>query len=403
VNVAAGAVLAVLGIALVAACIPRMRRRRIAARSAAVETRDAATSARSEFLARLSRDIRTPMTGIIGMTELALATNLRATQREYLEAVRDCADSLLVVLNSVMDLATIDAGLLRLERVDFSLRSVIAETVEPLAGRARQKGFALQTYVRPDVPDVLNGDATRLRQILANLIDTAIESTEADDVVLRVSLAPDSLNRYDIRFEVAGMRPSVATEAATTVSFALASRLAEMMRGRLSLDNVPAGGPLFRCTVRFAPATAAIEPSLARRDASASPASSRPLRVLLAEDNSINQKLAIHLLEAAGHDVRSASDGVQAVDVYRHEPFDLICLDLHMPLKGGLEAAAEIRRIERARGGHVPIIALTADAMQGDRERCLAAGMDGYVTKPVRRDELQSEIERVVQPPAEAV
>jgi CheY-like chemotaxis protein len=403
VNTAAAAVLAVLGIALVVACIPRIRRR-IAGRSAAVETRDAATRARSEFLARLSRDIRTPMTGIIGMTELTLETNLRPTQREYLEAVRDCADSLLVVLNSVMDLATIDAGVLQLERVDFSLRGVIAETVDPLAGRARQKGLALQTYVRPDVPDALNGAPTRLRQILANLIDTAIESTEGDDVVLRVSLAPDSLNRYDIRFDVAGMRPSVASEAQTTVSFALASRLAEMMRGRLSLEHVPAGGPLFRCTVRFAPATAAIEPPApAHRDAGAAPAPGRPLRVLLAEDNSVNQKLAIHLLEAAGHNVRSACDGVQAVDVYRHEPFDLICLDVHMPLKGGLEAAAEIRQIERARGGRVPIIALTADAMQGDRERCLAAGMDGYVTKPVRRDELHSEIQRVLQCLAEAV
>jgi CheY-like chemotaxis protein len=405
VNVATAAVLAVLGVALVAACIPRMRRRRIAARSAALETRDAATRARSDFLARLSRDIRTPMTGIIGMTELALATNLRPTQREYLETVRDCADSLLVVLKSVMDLATIDAGVLRLERVDFSLRKVIAEMVEPLAGRARQKGLALQTYVRPDVPDALNGDGTRLRQILANLIDTAIESTEEDDVALRVSLAPDSLNRYDIRFEVAGMRPSVASEARTTVSFALASRLAEMMRGRLSLEQVPAGGPQLRCTVRFAPATAAIAPPApaAHRDPGAVPAPGRPLRVLLAEDNSVNQKLAIHLLEAAGHNVRSACDGVQAVEVYRHEPFDLICLDLHMPLKGGLEAAAEIRQIDRARGGRVAIIALTADALQGDRERCLAAGMDGYVTKPVRRDELQSEIKRVLQRPAEAV
>ena len=397
----AAAGLAASGIVLGAWLI--RRRRRVAARRAALDARDTVTRARCDFLARLSREIRTPMTGIIGMTELALATELRPAQREYLESVRDCADSLLVVLNGVMDIATIEAGVLRLEPIDFSLRHVLAEVVQPLASRANQKGFALQLYVRPDVPDALNGDAGRLRQILGNLVGAAIECTEDEDVVLRVSLAPDSLHRYDLRFEVAAMSPRMGPEAQATVSFALVSKLVTMMRGRLSHENASGGGTGFRCTLRFASAAAATEPPppLCQTTSVAS-ASGRPLRVVLAADNSVNQKLAIHLLEAAGHDVRPAHDGVEAVDVYRREPFDLICLDVHMPLMDGLEAAAEIRRIDLERGGRVPIIALTAHAMQGDRERCFAAGMDGYVTKPVRRDELHAEIARVLHLSPEA-
>jgi len=374
------------------------------------------SQAKGEFLANMSHEIRTPMNGVIGTLQLLEGTTLDASQREYVHVAHKSADALLAILNDILDLSKIEAGKLSLEDIPFDLRELVQELVVLHSLKAEQKGIELNSEINEQVPDVIVGDPTRVRQILVNLITNALKFTSEGEVSISVNIKEKTEDKALLRIDVSDTGVGIPLDkqqklfsaftqadgsttrkyGGTGLGLAIVRQLVEMMNGELGIDSDAGKGARFWFEISMGISHAALEVSPSKTQTE-----NRKLEgcVLLVEDNPVNEMVARKMLEKLGLDSVTATNGKQALDMLEVESVDVVLMDCQMPEMDGFEATRHLREREKlADAVAMPVIAMTANVMEGDRERCLQAGMDDYLGKPVRMDELESTLRRWLNP-----
>jgi signal transduction histidine kinase len=379
-----------------------------------------ASSAKSEFLASMSYALRTPLNAVIGIADVLRETRLDDEQRRYVDLVHSSGEGLLAIVKDILEMSRMDAGKLQLDMCDFRLDELVQDTIAMFAGRAREKRLELLISIDSDVPQIVRGDARRVRQILSNLLANAVKFTATGSIDVRVEHAAerfDAANEREVRFTVrdtgAGISPEVQMRlfepfvqedgsttreyGGTGLGLAMSKQLVTMMGGTIGAESEVGRGARFWFVVPFDSASETSE-DIPMQYAIGAPLGSSSARILVVEDNIVNQQVAVAMLTHLGCSVDVAADGQQAIEAQQRTTYDLIFMDCQMPLMDGFSATSAIRENEARQtengNARVPIVAMTANALPDDRERCLAAGMDDYIAKPFRRQQLQDMLGR---------